>query len=484
MGEVTGFMSYARVTPSREPGPQRIKHFKEFASPLADDELRRQGARCMDCGVPFCHNACPLGNVIPEWNHLSSEEDFRTALEALLATNNFPEFTGRICPAPCESACVLGINEDPIAIEAIEMSLADMGFEKGWIRPQAPSFRTGRKLAIIGSGPAGLAAAQELNRKGHLVTVFERSDRAGGLLMYGIPDFKLGKERVQRRLKLLEDEGIIFRCGVNVGKDVSMQELREEFDAIVLACGATQKRDVAIPGRELSGVYFAEQFLSQSTRRQLGDILDPNAEILASGKDVIVIGGGDTGSDCIGTSNRQGARSITQFEIMPRPPQLSSYPRAQERPEETPWPAWTHMLRTSSSHEEGCSRHWSLESVRFEGDADGRLEALITRELAWYTDSKGHKRFEVVAGSEKRWPCQLVLIAVGFVGPETSGPIAELGLKMNSRGTVEADEVQYASSVPGVFAAGDVRRGQSLVVWAIAEGRKAAAAVDSYLSRS
>lgn len=482
MGEVTGFMTYARATPRREPSVQRVKHFREFTSPLPDEELRRQGARCMDCGVPFCHNGCPLGNVIPEWNHLSSEQDYEEALRALLATNNFPEFTGRICPAPCETACVLGINEDPVSIEAIEMSLADMGFAKGWIKAEPPPFRTGHKVAVVGSGPAGLAAAQQLNRQGHFVTVYERSDRPGGLLMYGIPDFKLAKERVLRRVRLLEEEGIVFRCGVDVGRDLSMETLRSTYDAILLTCGATHKRDVAIPGRELKGVYFAEQFLGQSTRRQLGDVLDPALEILASGKDVIVIGGGDTGSDCIGTSNRQGARSITQFEIMPRPPVLSSYPRAHERPPESPWPSWTHMLRTSSSHEEGCSRHWSLESVRFEGNAQGELEALVTRELAWYTDSKGQKRFEVVPGSEKRWPCQLVLIAVGFLGPETAGPIAELNLAMNARGTVEADELKYETSNPGVFAAGDMRRGQSLVVWAIAEGRRAAAAIDQYLS--
>ncbi len=481
MGEIKGFMTYERTVPAKEPATQRVQHFREFASAINDEELRKQGARCMDCGVPFCHNGCPLGNVIPEWNHLVSDEDDEMALQALLATNNFPEFTGRICPAPCESACVLGIHEDPVSIEAIEMALADKGFAKGWIKAEPPAIRTGKKVAVIGSGPAGLAAAQQLNRQGHLVTVYERADRAGGLLMYGIPDFKLEKTRVQRRVRLLEEEGISFRCGVNVGVDVSMQELKQEYDAILLSCGATQKRDVSIPGRDCSGVYFAEQFLTQSTKRVLGDPLGDAEQILATAKDVIVIGGGDTGSDCVGTSNRQGARSVTQFEIMAKPPTLSKYPRAEERPQETPWPQWTHMLRTSSSHEEGCTRHWSLESVRFEADARGRLQALVTRELAWYTDEKGQKRFEPVAGSEKRWPCQLVLIAVGFVGADTRGPVEQLGLEMTDRGNIKADEYAYATNVSGVFAAGDVRRGQSLVVWAIAEGRKAAEAIGRYL---
>ncbi len=481
MGEVRGFMTYARAVPSKEPVAQRLRHYREFMEPLAPEELRRQGARCMDCGVPFCHNGCPLGNVIPEFNHLSSETDYEAALRALLATNNFPEFTGRICPAPCEASCVLGLTEDPVSIEAVEMSLADMGFAKGWIQPEVPAIRTGKKVAIVGSGPSGLAAAQQLNRQGHWVTVFERADRPGGLLMYGIPDFKLDKQKVMRRVKLLEQEGIVFRCGVNVGHDLSMATLREEFDAVLMTCGATKKRDVAIPGREAQGVYFAEQFLTQSTRRVLGDEISSLEPILATGKDVVVIGGGDTGSDCVGTSNRQGARSVTQFEIMPQPPEVAKYPRWNERPAETPWPQWTHMLRTSTSHEEGCSRHWSLESVRFEKDEQGGLTALVTRELAWYTDANGQRRYEVVPGSEKRWPCQLAFLAVGFLGAETEGAVTELGLGMSSRGNVEANEVDFATNIPGVFAAGDMRRGQSLVVWAIAEGRKAADAVGRYL---
>jgi len=482
MGEVKGFITYNRTVPSKEPAQQRVQHYREFAAVINDEELRKQGARCMDCGVPFCHNGCPLGNLIPEWNHLVSERDEENALRALLETNNFPEFTGRICPAPCETACVLGIHEDPVSIEAIEMALADKGFAKGWIRPEVPAMRTGKKVAVIGSGPAGLAAAQQLNRQGHWVTVFERADRPGGLLMYGIPDFKLEKSRVHRRVRHLEEEGITFRCNVNVGVDLSMQDLQKDYDAILLSCGATKKRDVSIPGRENNGIYFAEKFLTQSTRRVLGYPVDDAEQVLATGKDVIVIGGGDTGSDCVGTSNRQGARSVTQFEIMPKPPLLSKHPRAEERPEESPWPHWTHMLRTSSSHEEGCSRHWSLESVRFESDEKGNLQALITRELAWFTDDKGQRRFEPVAGSEKRWPCQLVLIAVGFVGADTVGPVEQLGLVMSDRGNIKADEKNYTTNVPGVFAAGDVRRGQSLVVWAIAEGRKAAESIGRYLA--
>ncbi|MCX6128308.1 MAG: glutamate synthase subunit beta [Proteobacteria bacterium] len=479
MGEVKGFMSYERKVPAKEPVFQRVQHYREFTAAIDDADLRKQGARCMDCGVPFCHNGCPLGNVIPEWNHLVSESDYEAALKVLLSTNNFPEFTGRICPAPCETACVLGINEDPVSIEAIEMALADMGFAKGWIKAEAPAIRSGFKVAVVGSGPAGLAAAQQLNRQGHLVTVYERADRPGGLLMYGIPDFKLEKHRILRRVEQLEAEGVKFCCGIEVGVDLSMQKLQSDYDAILLCCGASRKRDVAIPGRELSSIYFAEQFLSQSTRRTFGDpIAQP---ILATGKDVIVIGGGDTGSDCVGTSHRQGARSVTQFEIMPQAPQLNQFPRAHERPQETPWPQWTHMLRTSSSHEEGGSRHWSLESVEFEADALGQLQALITRELAWYTDSSGQKRYEKVSGSEKRWPCQMVLIAVGFLGADTRGPVEQLNLQMSERGNIQADEYDFSTNIPGVFAAGDVRRGQSLVVWAIAEGRKAAEAIGRYL---
>ncbi|MBC7531558.1 MAG: glutamate synthase subunit beta [Oligoflexus sp.] len=479
MGEVKGFLEYPRQALKKQPVHERIHHYKEFVSGFEESSLRKQGARCMDCGVAFCHNGCPLGNLIPSWNQLVSEEQYRSALELLLSTNNFPEFTGRICPAPCESACVLGINDDPVAIEGIEMALADMGFAKGWIKAERPSFRSGKKVAIIGSGPSGLAAAQQLNRAGHSVVVFERSDRPGGLLMYGIPDFKLEKSKVERRIRLLEEEGISFRCSVNVGHDITAVELREDFDAILIAAGAAEKRDIKIRGREFKGVHFADDLLSQSTHRVLGDAIPSGATVYAADKDVIVIGGGDTGSDCVGTSRRQGARSITQFEIMTQPPKLSTYPRAAERPEESAWPAWTHMLRTSGSHEEGANRHWSLETVAFEGDEAGHVKSLITRELAWFTNAEGRKVCEPVPGSEKTWPCQMAMIAVGFTGAERKGLAEELGLEFDSRGNLASQN--YASSQLGVFAAGDARRGQSLVVWAIAEGREAAKAVNAYL---
>jgi glutamate synthase (NADPH/NADH) small chain len=484
MGEEKGFMTYDREDLKKQPPALRVHHYREFAKPLSEEQLRRQGARCMDCGVPFCHQGCPLGNLIPEWNHLVTEKRWQEALYALLETNNFPEFTGRICPAPCESACVLGINEDPVAIENIEMALADMGFEHGWIKPEPPKSRTGKRVAVIGSGPAGLAAAHQLNRSGHTVEVYERADRPGGLLMYGIPDFKLEKAKVSRRVKLMEEEGIVFRCGVNVGKEITLEQMRQDFDAVVLACGATKKRDIPIPGRNLEGIHFAETLLNQSTRRQLGDPIPADEELTAEGKNVIVIGGGDTGSDCVGTSNRQKAKSITQFEIMPMPPQLGKYPRADERPEETAWPAWPYMLRTSTSHEEGVSRQWSLQTKAFLGDDQGRLRALLTQEVEWVTDQNGQRTLQPIAGSEKEWPCELALIAVGFTGPETEGMIDDSNIMLSKRGNVEASDIDYMTSLPGVFTAGDMRRGQSLVVWAIKEGRDAAASVDRFLQES
>lgn len=438
----------------------------------------------MDCGVPFCHSGCPLGNIIPEFNHLTSQEQYKEALRVLLSTNNFPEFTGRVCPAPCESSCVLGINSDPVAIESIEMALADLGFEQGWITPEPPAVRTGLKVAVVGSGPAGLAAAQQLNRVGHEVVVFDKQDRPGGLLVYGIPDFKLEKDKVVRRVKLLEAEGIKFKCSVNIGKDISIESLQHEFDAVLLAWGAGERRDIQIEGRAAQGIFFANDYLEQSTRRQFGENVSAEKLIHAEGKDVVVIGGGDTGSDCVGTANRQGAKSITQFEILAQPPQLGKFPRATQRPTQTPWPQWTYMLRTSSSHEEGCERQWSLHTARFENDSQGRLSALITCEVEWQSTENGQKYFTIKENSERSWPCQLALLAIGFTGTEQSSILKAAGVSLKSNGCVETPEGRFQTTLKGVFAAGDMRRGQSLVVWAIAEGRQAAEAIHQHLLSS
>ena len=481
MGDIRGFMKYERSHHSNESADARIKHYNEFLHVLSEPEIRNQGARCMDCGVPFCHTACPLGTNIPDFNDLVYRGQWRDALDRLHATNNFPEFTGRVCPAPCEAACVLGINEDPVAIKEIEMTIADRGFDEGWIVPEPPEVRTGKKVAVIGSGPAGLACAQQLNRAGHSVTVFERADRPGGLLMYGIPDFKLEKHRVWRRVEQMKGEGVEFRCGVNVGVDVSTQQLKNDFDAIVLCGGATAPRDLPIPGRGLPGVHYAMEFLPQQNKRNQGDVIPDDIGIMATGKDVIVIGGGDTGSDCTGTSNRHGAKSVTQFELLPQPPDLGYFPRREERPVASPWPYWTLMLRTSTSHEEGCDRHWSILTKQFTPDDDGNVANLVTCEIEWFRDESGQHKFREIPGTEKVWPCQLVLLAMGFVGPERKGPIADLGLELDPRGNVKTN-AEYRTSVDGVFAAGDLRRGQSLVVWAIHEGREAARSVDKYLS--
>jgi glutamate synthase (NADPH/NADH) small chain len=472
-------MKYERKVFGTEPVDQRLKNYNEFLTILPAEELKKQGARCMDCGVPFCHTGCPLGNIIPDFNDLVYRDQWHEASQRLHATNNFPEFTGRVCPAPCEAACVLGINEDPVAIKSIEMSIADRAFDEGWVTAEPPAARTGKRVAVVGSGPAGLAAAQQLNRAGHLVTVFERADRPGGLLMYGIPDFKLEKWRVWRRIRQMEEEGVEFRCGVNVGSDVSTQSLRDDYDAIVLTGGATLGRDLPIPGRQLEGVHYAMEFLPQQNKRNAGD--DVSAQILAAGKDVIVIGGGDTGSDCDGTSNRQGAKSLTQFELLPQPPDLGKYPRRQERPAASPWPLWPNMLRTSSSHEEGCRREFAILTKEFLGDDKGRLRGLKTVRIEWYQDpATGQQKFKELPGTEQEWPCQLALLAMGFVGPEKHGPIADLGLELDPRGNVKTGG-DYMTSVSGVFAAGDMRRGQSLVVWAIHEGREAARSVDLWL---
>jgi glutamate synthase (NADPH/NADH) small chain len=457
----------------------RLTHYNEFLTILPPEEVKTQGARCMDCGVPFCHTGCPLGNIIPDFNDLVYRDQWHEASQRLHATNNFPEFTGRVCPAPCESACVLGINEDPVAIKQIEMTIADRAFDEGWVVPEPPAVRTGKRVAVVGSGPAGLAAAQQLNRAGHLVTVFERADRPGGLLMYGIPDFKLEKWRVWRRIEQMEAEGVEFRCGAGVGQEVPTQSLVDEYDAIVLTGGATLGRDLPIPGRELQGVHYAMDFLPQQNKRNAGD--EVPAQIVAEGKHVIVIGGGDTGSDCDGTSNRQGCKSLTQFELLPQPPDLGKYPRRAERPTNSPWPLWTQMLRTSSSHEEGCRREFAILTKEFLGDDNGHLRGLKTVRIEWYQDpATGQQKFKELAGTEQEWPCQLALLAMGFVGPEKQGPIADLGLELDPRGNVKTG-ADYMTSREGVFAAGDMRRGQSLVVWAIHEGREAARAVDLWL---
>jgi glutamate synthase (NADPH/NADH) small chain len=471
-------MKYERNYVPKEPVEARLKHYNEFLKVIPPEEMRTQGARCMDCGIPFCHTGCPLGNIIPDWNDLVYRDQWREAADRLHATNNFPEFTGRVCPAPCEAACVLGINEDPVAIKQIEMSIADRGWDEGWIVPEPPATRTGKKVAVVGSGPAGLAAAQQLNRAGHLVTVFERADRPGGLLMYGIPDFKLEKSRVWRRIDQMRAEGVEFRTNANVGVNVSVEELRQNYDALLLTGGATHPRDLAIPGREFKGVHFAMEFLPLQNKVNQGDTL--NDQILATDKHVIVIGGGDTGSDCTGTSNRQGCASLTQFELFPSPPDLGQFPRAAERPANSPWPYWPVILRTSTSHEEGCGREFSIETKEFLGDDAGNVQGLRTVQVEWIKDDSGRLSPREVPGTEKTWPAQLVLLAMGFLGPEKRGAVEQLGLELDPRGNVKCNS-DYVTSVPGVFAAGDMRRGQSLVVWAIHEGREAARAVDKHL---
>lgn len=478
MGDVRGFMKFRRGYIPKEPVADRLKHYKEFLKVVPNEELRQQGARCMDCGIPFCHTGCPLGNIIPDFNDLVYRDQWREAIERLHATNNFPEFTGRVCPAPCEAACVLGINEDPVSIKQIENAVADRAFDEGWIVPEPPDSRTGKRVAIVGSGPAGLAAAQQLNRAGHYVTVFERADRPGGLLMYGIPDFKLEKWRVWRRIEQMKEEGVEFRCNANVGVNVPVEDLRRDYDAILLTGGATQPRDLPIPGRGLHGVHFAMEFLPQQNKKNQGD--EVRDQILATGKHVIVIGGGDTGSDCTGTSNRHGCASLTQFELLPAPPEVGQFPRAAERPKNTPWPNWPIIMRTSTSHEEGCQREFGILTKQFVGDDQGNVKELCTVNVEWKPDENGRYQMFELPGTEKVWPCQLALLAMGFTGPERVGPIEKLGLELDPRGNVKCN-ADYMSSVDGVFAAGDIRRGQSLVVWAIHEGREAARCVDKFL---
>ncbi|EAR00893.1 glutamate synthase subunit beta [Maribacter sp. HTCC2170] len=471
MGKTTGFLEFDRKVEGYTSVEKRVKHYKEFTVPMKAKELKDQGARCMDCGIPFCHSGCPLGNLIPDFNDAVYRGKWEKATKILHATNNFPEFTGRLCPAPCEEACVLGINEDPVTIENIEKNIVETAFKNGWITASSPANRTGKTVAVIGSGPAGLATAQQLNRAGHLVTVFERDEKPGGLLRYGIPDFKMEKHIIDRRLKVLEEEGIEFKCGINVGKDVDANDLKKEFDAIVLCGGATVRRKLPIKGSDLDGVVQAMDFLPQNNRRVDG-IKKFDKEILATNKDVIVIGGGDTGSDCIGTSIRHGATSVSNFEIMPM--------ATKERPEDQPWPFWPMRLKTSTSHKEGAERFFSISTKEFVGDKDGRLKGLITSEVEWIKQPGQRPILKEIEGSEKEWKCELALLAMGFTGSEMT--IAEqLGLEADTRTNIKASEKDYMSNVPGVFVAGDQRRGQSLIVWAISEGRQAAHHVDSYL---
>ena len=471
MGKITGFMEYGRSVEAYDPVDERLKHYREFTQPLKAGELHRQGARCMDCGIPFCHSGCPLGNLIPDFNDAVYRGQWKKAAELLHATNNFPEFTGRLCPAPCEESCVLGINEDPVSIETIEKNIVEKAFEAGWIRPEPPATRTNKKVAIVGSGPAGLAAAQQLNRAGHSVTVFERDEKPGGLLRFGIPDFKLGKDVIDRRLEILEKEGIVFQCGVHVGVDLPAASLQEDLDTLLLCGGAAVRRKLPIPGSDLNGVVQAMDFLAQNNRKVSGDPFG-GEPLSAHGKQVIVIGGGDTGSDCIGTALRQGAKSVINFEILDKPPA--------GRPAGQPWPFWPMRLRTSSSHREGAERFFSISTRSFNGNGKGDLKSLVTVDVEWTKDADGRTRLSEIQGTEKEWPCDLALLALGFTGSEPTLTEA-LGLEMDPRTNIRASAKDYKTSKPGVFVAGDQRRGQSLIVWAISEGRQAAHHVDAYL---
>ena len=488
MGKVTGFLEYQRLHEASEAPEARLRHWREFVVRLDDASAGRQGARCMDCGIPFCQSGCPVNNIIPDWNDLVYRQDWRQALDVLHSTNNFPEFTGRVCPAPCEAACTLNINSDPVGIKSIEHAIIDKGWEEGWVVPLPPAAKTGRRVAVVGSGPAGLACAQQLARAGHDVTVFEKNDRIGGLLRYGIPDFKMEKSHIDRRVEQMQAEGVTFRTGTYVGaapppspqvtnlasRTVAPESLLAEFDAVVIAGGAEQPRDLPVPGRELEGIHFAMEFLPQQNRTVAGDVVED--QIRATGRHVVVIGGGDTGSDCVGTSNRHGAASVTQFELMPQPPEHEN--------KALTWPYWPTKMRTSSSHEEGCERDWSITTKAFRGDDQGRVRALVTARVEWRRDeATGQLRMVEVPGSEQEVPAELVLFAMGFVSP-AAGLLEAFGVEKDPRGNARAatdGERSYRTNVAKVFAAGDTRRGQSLVVWAIREGRQAAHAVDAFL---
>ncbi|OHB26141.1 MAG: glutamate synthase [Phenylobacterium sp. RIFCSPHIGHO2_01_FULL_69_31] len=475
MGKPTGFLEIDRHDRGYAPVAERLKHWKEFVEPLPQDELRQQASRCMSCGIPFCHQGCPVNNQIPDFNELVYRDQWRAALDNLLSTNNFPEFTGRICPAPCEASCTLNIQDTPVTIKSIECQIIDRGWEEGWIRPEPSPRGTGKRVGVVGSGPAGLACAQQLARAGHATTVFEKSDRVGGLLRYGIPDFKMEKHLIDRRVRQMEAEGVIFRTSFDVGGMVSVQRLLDDYDVLVMACGAEAPRDLPVPGRDLAGVHFAMEFLAQQNKRNAGDpesIAAPDGTIDARGKHVIVIGGGDTGSDCIGTSNRQGAASVVQLEIMPMPP---------ERENKTlTWPDWPLKLRTSSSHQEGAEREFAVATRRFIGQ-DGQVTAIECVRLEWVAGADGRMQMREVAGSEFQLKADLVFLAMGFVGPTQAGVVEQSGVDLDPRGNVLADTNDYRTSQPNIFACGDARRGQSLVVWAIREGRQCARAVDQHL---
>ena len=483
MGKPTGFKEFDRELPSKQSVEQRLQHYHEFVERYSEEKLNQQSARCMNCGVPFCHHGCPLGNVIPEFNDAVYRKNWKEAYAILTSTNNFPEFTGRICPAPCETACVLGINQPAITIEEIEKHIIEIAFDKGFVTPRKPNLRSGKKVAVIGSGPAGLAAAAQLNYAGHTVTVFERDDAPGGLLRYGIPDFKLEKWVVDRRIKLMEEEGVVFRCHANVGVNISINDLLREFNAIVLAGGSTVPRDLDIPGRNLKGVHFAMDFLKQNNKRVAGKDFLAHGEIesnvlheqvTAAGKSVVVIGGGDTGSDCVGTSNRHGAVSVTQFELLPKPPA--------ERNDFMPWPSYPMLLKTTTSHEEGVNRQWAVATKEFIGDENNNLTAVKIVDLEWKISEGRPAGFSEVPGSEKIIPCELTLLAMGFIHPQQQGLLTELGVELDERGNVKATDKDYRTNISKVFTAGDMRRGQSLVVWAISEGRECARKVDEFLN--
>ena len=473
MAKPTGFLEFTRELPQKRSPGERLNDYNEFVERYTDEKLNQQAARCMDCGIPFCHHGCPLGNVIPEFNDAVYRKSWKEAYDILTSTNNFPEFTGRICPAPCETSCVLGINQPAITIEEIEKHIIEIAFDHGFVKPKKPTVRTGKKVAVVGSGPAGLAAAAQLNYAGHTVTVFERDDEPGGLLRYGIPDFKLEKWVVERRIKIMEEEGITFHCNANVGVGISINDILREYHAIVLAGGSTIPRDLNIPGRELKGIYFAMDFLKQQNKRVSKKEID-EGNIFATNKNVVIIGGGDTGSDCVGTSNRHKALSVTQFELLPKPPET--------RTSFMPWPTYPMLMKTTSSHEEGVQRHWAIATKEFVGDKNGNLKALKVVDLEWkFTDDNRPAKFVEVEGSETEISCELALLAMGFLHPQHEGLLEQLEIELDERGNVRASEKNYHTNISKIFVAGDMRRGQSLVVWAISEGRECARKVDEYL---